>query len=167
MKTQSKVTILMVTMIVMLSIYYFSLPNGTTDVVDNPTDDGTTQVDEEFKSEEFVTLRTQLETSRQDYISQLRLLLSDAEISVAEKSRALDTMQQLSKIQENELMMETDLVNAGYPDAFVHGTDNSVKVKVIGGNVELSEVNEIILMTKAQFGTDYKVTVEFVDPETN
>ncbi len=159
MKPQGKVTIFMVVMIVMLSIYYFALPDN------KPNEQGTTttsDVNETInKSEEFEQLRQELNDSRQTMITTLQGVLASTNVSVEDKNVAIETIQKIQTLAQNEGILETQIMNIGYDDVFVRASDSEVNVSVYVDNLTLEEVNQIILMAKSQFGADTNVIVQF------
>jgi stage III sporulation protein AH len=159
MKPQGKVTIFMVVMIVMLSIYYFALPDNRGVDVGTTT---TTQTDETInKSEEFEQLRADLSDNRQEMITTLQGVLASTSVSVDDKNIAIDTIQKIQTLVQTEGILETQIINLGYDDVFVRATDNEVNVSVYVDNLTIEEVNEIILMAKTQFGPAKNIIVQY------
>lgn len=165
MKPQGKVTIFMVVMIVMLSVYYFALPdNKNVDV--GTTTTGQTDVTIN-KSEEYEQLRTELNDSRQTMITTLQGVLAGTNVSVEDKNIAIETIQKIQTLVQNEGILETQIANLGYDDVFVKANDTEVNVSVYVDNLTIEEVNQIILMSKAQFGPTADVIVQFTIIDVN
>ena len=75
-------------------------------------------------------------------------------LSIDEKAAALSSKERLSSLTEKELLLELQVINLGYRDAFVHATSNGVEVTVISDDVSATKANEIILMTLSSFDTE-------------
>ncbi|HEY8364366.1 MAG TPA: SpoIIIAH-like family protein [Haloplasmataceae bacterium] len=155
MKPQGKVTIFMIVMIVMLSIYYFALPNNNNP--SNTTDVGNIS----NKSEEFEQLRNQLQEKRYEMIASLQEILASAEVGVEEKNTAIEAIQKIHLLSQNEALLETRILNLGYDDVFVEATETSVVVWVYVDNLTIDEVNEIFTLAKSEFGSYVDVSVHY------
>jgi hypothetical protein len=158
MKPQGKVTIFMIVMIVMLSIYYFALPNNSDKNTTTTKDKGQQVV----KSEEFEQLRAELSDKRHDMIVSLQGVLAQADVDIEQKNNVIETIQQIHLLSQNEALLETKLINTmGYSDVFVEATDNVISVSVYIDTLSIEEVNDIILMTKTEFGNNVEVIVSY------
>ncbi|GEN84217.1 hypothetical protein SLU01_25290 [Sporosarcina luteola] len=76
-------------------------------------------------------LRMQVQNERSDLKEQLRIKLSSADMTAEEKSAAYDEMDELIKRDSAEAMMEIQIRNLGYPDAFVRKDSGKVTVTVV------------------------------------
>mgnify|MGYP000916640978 FL=1 len=158
MKPQGKVTIFMIVMIVMLSIYYFALPNNSDKNTTTTKDKGQQVV----KSEEFEQLRAELSDKRHDMIVSLQGVLAQADVDIEQKNNVIETIQQIHLLSQNEALLETKLINTmGYSDVFVEAADNVISVSVYIDTLSIEEVNDIILMTKTEFGNNVEVIVSY------
>lgn len=158
MKPQGKVTIFMIVMIVMLSIYYFALPNNSDKNTTTTKDKGQQVV----KSEEFEQLRAELSDKRHDMIVSLQGVLAQADVNIEQKNNVIETIQQIHLLSQNEALLETKLINTmGYSDVFVEAADDVISVSVYIDTLSIEEVNDIILMTKTEFGNNVEVIVSY------
>ncbi|QVK19206.1 SpoIIIAH-like family protein [Mycoplasmatota bacterium] len=165
MKPQGKVTIFMVVMIVMLSIYYFMLPdNKNVDVGTTTTDQTDVTIN---KSAEYEQLRAELNESRQTMITTLQGVLASTNVTVEDKNVAIESIQRIQTLVQNEGILETQIANLGYDDVFVLANDTEVKVSVYVDNLTIEEVNQIILMSKSQFGPTADVIVQYTIIDVN
>ena len=160
MKPQGKVTIFMIVMIVMLSIYYFALP-------DNKQPEEQTPPPQQQPVSEFAELRELRQEARETMIQQLYANIVSAEVSIDDKNAAMDTIRVLNELTLSEGQLESQLTNIGFNDAFVKASTNKVDIAILSESLSFEEVNEIILMAKAKFGTSSTVVVELVPYSTN
>jgi len=164
MKPQGKVTIFMVVMIVMLSIYYFALPDKTNIGVGTTT----SQTDETInKSDDYEQLRTELNESRQTMITTLQGVLASTNVSVEDKNVAIESINKIQTLAQTESVLEIQIMNLGYDDVFVRATSTEINVSVYVDNLTLEEVNQIIIMAKSQFGAAANVIVQFSIVDVN
>lgn len=155
MKPQGKVTIFMVVMIVMLSIYYFALPNN-----DNKPKQPQNNTPIVNKSEEFEQLRTELNEKRYEMIASLQGVLASSDVPIEEKNTIIESIQKIHLLAQNESILELKLMNEmSFDDVFVEASETVVKVSIYTDALTMEEVNNIILKTKNQFGTDVEVIV--------
>ena len=158
MKPQSKITVFMVVMIVMLSIYYFTLGGDTTKETGNQNPSNT----EVFRYEEYEQLRAQISESREVTMTMLQTNITSADVSLDDKNLAINAMMDMNDMSTNEYSLETSLRNMGYLDVLVTCNNSSgVVVRVLDTEHSAAEVNSIIVMAKSQFGSLYDVSVQF------
>ena len=69
--------------------------------------------------------------------------------------------QSLSNCTEKEVMLEGDIINMGYTDAFVHATDDSVEIIVIAEKEDALAALEIIQQAKESFINIDNLVVNF------
>jgi|SRR5690554_988995 len=156
MKPQGKVTIFMVVMIVMLSIYYFALPNNDDKKLPQNTDPIVN------KSEEFEQLRSELSERRYEMIASLQGVLASSEVPVEEKNNVIESIQKIHLLTQNETILELKLINdMNFDDVFVEASETMIQVSVYIDSLSIEEVNNIILKTKNQFGSEVEVVVTF------
>lgn len=157
MKPQSKITIFMVVMIVMLSIYYFTLNRNDTKDTGKKADPQNTQV---FRYEEYELLRTQLRESRQEMIANLQAQIVSASDN-NKRNQAMTAINEILTRQNNEYSFEIQLRKLGYLDAFVSSNEGEVTVRVLDKEASVAEANAIIKMGKAIFGVSTRIKVTF------
>lgn len=163
MKPQGKVTIFMIVMIVMLSIYYYALPDNT-----NKQQTTTTKQQQVVnKSEEYEQLRKQLNEDRQAMIVSLQGVISSPTASIEQKNSAFEAMQKIYLLAQKENLVETQIINMGYDDAFVSATETQVNVSVYTDKLSLEEVNNIIKLVKSEFGPTVQVIVKYTINDVN
>jgi stage III sporulation protein AH len=166
MKPQSKITVFMVVMIVMLSIYYFTLGGGDKSKETGNQDPTNTPV---FRYEEYELLRAQLTDSRQALIAQLQTNMVSADVSLEDKNLAINTMYEINNMSNKEFSFETSLRNLGYLDVFVSSSsvDETVDVRILDSEHSAAEVRSIINLGKDLFGSLYDVEVKFDTQESS
>ncbi len=164
MKPQGKVTIFMIVMIAMLSIYYFALPNNNHFGSTTTTGQANETIN---RSPEYEQLRSELSDSRETMITTLQGVLASSTVSVDDKNTAIETIQDIQTLVQNESILETQIMNLGYDDVFIKATDDEVNVSVYVDTLSVEEVNQMILMAKSQFGPSANVVVQYTILDVN
>ena len=127
---------------------------------EKPGDDVTTQTT--GRLEVLSTMRLTIKNERNEKISELNNIIGSEKATAAEINQAIEEKNRLNSITECELLLELEIINLGYQDAFVHVTDTGIDVTVISDEHSISKANEIINMTIQEFNGKYSdVCVEF------
>lgn len=156
---KNQLALILLTLVMMLTVYYIKNPfNSGKD--DNDDDDDT--VDVGGRLEQLAQKRLILKNSRKEIIAELDAIIASEEASVQEKAAALDQKNYLNQLTEKELLLELDIINDGYQDAFVHATEEGIAVTVVADEHSATAADEIILMTLLELGNvSSKVYVTF------
>lgn len=155
---KNQFVLIFLTIVTILAVWYIKTPldaetNG--DVLNENTEiEETVSVFKEHR--ENVQNERSLQTAIYDEV------LASSDATIEEKEVALTAKKELSALTEKEVLLELEVINLGYIDAFVHATIYGVEVTVISDNVSSSKANEIILMTLNTFDSSYdSVVVNF------
>ncbi len=163
MKRKNSISLFLIAVIAMLTVYYINVPdkNNTLEVDNNIT----------YTSDDvdvFATERLNLETSREERISELKLILADSTVSMTEKNTSLTELEKLDNLIDQENSFETMLIDEiGYADVFVYADtyEKVVTVSIFSDSHSVTEANQVIIKTKSEFGIDYDVVISFVADE--
>ena len=83
-----------------------------------------------------------------------------------EKNAALEEKRYLNSLTEKELLLEIQIINKGYQDAFVHASDQGVEITVVSSEHSVKAANEIIVMAMGGFDKVFdNVSVQFQTTE--
>lgn len=149
MLKKNQLVLILLTLVLMLSVYFIRSPfkeNNT----DNPDDGGT--VETTGRLEELQALRLTLNEERTKEVLSLDAIIASSDKTVDEKNSALEEKRYLNSLTEKELLLEVQIMNNGYRDAFVHATESGVDITVISNSNSLTIANEIIVMALSGFG---------------
>ncbi len=153
---KNQVSLLLLSVILMLTVYYVKTRPGSVEQIENVTTETS-----EIESMEYVAMRLSVEEERNQMILVFQDIIGDTDAGIEEKSLAIDAMQDLVQVSEQEQLLELEIVNFGYYDAFVHSTDGKVNVQILTEDFSVEEANEIIYMTMLEFGSDLEISVEY------
>ena len=112
---RNQVSLILLAVIMMLTIYYISTTPGNEDPVDEVSLIGDFET-----SEEYVTMRMSVEEERNQLILVFQDIIGDSGSSMDEKTLAINAMQEMVKTSEKEQLLDIEIVSFGYYDAFVH-----------------------------------------------
>lgn len=155
---KNQLALILLTLVMMLTVYYIKNPFGGDDK--GPDDEDADVV--EGRLEQLAEKRLVLKNSRKELIVELDATLASNEASVEQKAVALEQKNFLNALTEKEILLELDLINDGYQDAFVHASTDSVNIVVVADDHSVSAANEIILKTLLELGNvTSKVNVQF------
>lgn len=159
MLKKNQLVLILLTLVLMLSVYFIRSPfkeNNT----DNP-DDGET-VETTGRLEELQALRLTLNEERTKEVLSLDAIIASSDKTVDEKNSALEEKRYLNSLTEKELLLEVQIINKGYRDAFVHATDTGINITVVSETNSVTVANEIIVMALTGFDNILNdVTVSF------
>ncbi|WP_088072851.1 SpoIIIAH-like family protein [Gottfriedia luciferensis] len=185
MKKQTIWLLTMLSLVVVLSVYYVTTPdnlkttgfmnmNNNTDTAsldstpkDTKKTDTKKQNDKETSTQQngstndiFLKQRMEQEDQRSQLIDEYQATVDSATASAQEKSKAFTSMNELQKLTALESDVETMIKEAGYKDALVRADKNQVKVDVTSSKPSRKAANDIIQMTRSVLG-EKLVVVKF------
>lgn len=159
MLKKNQLVLILLTLVLMLSVYFIRSPFKD-DNTDNPDDGGTLETT--GRLEELQALRVTLNEERTKEVLSLDAIIASSDKTVDEKNLALEEKRYLNSLTEKELLLEVQIINKGYRDAFVHATDTGVNITVVSETNSVTVANEIIVMALTGFENVLNdVTVSF------
>lgn len=129
----------------MLTVYYIKSP------FEKDKKEPDNQQQTSGRMEQLSLKRVTLKNSRKELVTELDAVIASDEATVAQKNAALTQKQKLNALNEKELLLELEIINKGYRDAFVHAIDDLVEVTVVADEHSASLANELLLATLVQF----------------
>ena len=159
MLKKNQLVLILLTLVLMLSVYFIRSPFKD-DNTDNPDDGGSLETT--GRLEELQALRVTLNEERTKEVLSLDAIIASSDKTVDEKNLALEEKRYLNSLTEKELLLEVQIINKGYRDAFVHATDTGVNITVVSETNSVTVANEIIVMALTGFENVLNdVTVSF------
>lgn len=146
-------------LIIILSIYYFSTDQtnlsvanikNTKSIVANKTDDGNISV-----------LKVTEDESTVSKIDELQSILLDTDATLEEKNNAYDELEVISNRKGKENEISTIIKKEFKYDNFVKISDNQVSVVISSGELSNQNANKIIKKVQEKFKENVYVTVKF------
>ena len=159
MLKKNQLVLILLTLVLMLSVYYIRSPFKNKNE-EKPNDDMIKETT--GRLEELQAMRVVLNEERTSKVLGLDAIIASSDKTVDEKNSALEEKRYLNSLTEKELILETQIMNKGYRDCFVHATDTGVDITVISDANSLTVANEIIVMALTGFDKVLdNVTVNF------
>lgn len=183
LKKQTVWLLTMLSLVIVLSVYYVTLdPNQGNEMAtsvnkegneaegqDQDTNSSGEETGDQISTEEvsptgsdqsFETMRMEVTDERNRMIENLTIVLSNTELSAAERDEANETIKQLRAINQKETILETLIVDMNYDAAFVQADGDQVRVTVKTDELTKSQTNDIIRLVFNEIPEAENVTVE-------
>lgn len=151
-----RLSLFLLAMVAMLSVYYVLMPQGEVDapVVSEP--DGFTRY------EDFAKIRLALATERNEEIKSFENKIVDKSVSVVLIEQYIKEIDEITKLTEKEVYLESVIVDLGYEDSLVVIEENVLNVSVLGETFTVEEYIEVAKLAKEEFGKDVLVVVNLI-----
>ena len=155
-------------LILVLSVYYITMPNELlltnnsnyldTEETSGEPDDTKVTIEE---SELLVTMRVNLEEERSETIADLRSTLTNEEATSEEKNSAYEQIKYITNLKGQEEALEEKIKQEYGLDCFIKIDNNEVKVVAIKENHDSTLANNIMKTIQGEFENKVYVTVKF------
>lgn len=158
-------------LILVLSVYYITMPNELlltnnnqysekeTDTNENEETSDTKVTIEE--SELLVAMRVSLEEERMNLMADLKEQLTNSETTVEEKNNAYEQLRYLNQIQGAEEKIESKIKKNFQLDSFVKIDNNQVKVVIVAKEHDNKLANDIMRSIQEEYQEKMYITVKF------
>ena len=170
MNKQSMWFLTLFSLILVLSVYYITMPNelllannssyDTESTMKEESDHDDVQVTIE-ESEEIVALRVSHEDEILQEINALQVAMTDEKKTTEEKNEAYEQIQYLTTLQGQEEKIETKLKSVYKVDSFVEIDNSTVKVVIAKKEHDVNLANDIMKTVQEEFTTKMYITVKF------
>lgn len=185
LKKQTVWLLTMLSLVVVLSVYYVTAPKdmndniaftshkeatkqkgsdkGQADVaVDEMQAKGGKVTSSVSSDDMFTALRMQIEDERSRLRDQYNAIVASSNATAQEKSEAMDKIEKLEALAEKEATLETLIKSkGGYEDVLVREEDDQVQVTIKAKKHSKKSANEVIHMVKNEIPEADYVSVEF------
>ncbi len=155
-------------LILVLSVYYITMPNellltnnsSYTDKEDkvNKEEEPTVTIKE---SEALVSMRVNLEQEREEMVSDLKGTLTNDKATTEEKNNAYEQIKYLTDIKGKEEALEEKIKKNFSLDSFVKIDNSEVKVVAVKKEHDSNLANQIMKAIQEEFQDKVYVTVKF------
>lgn len=171
MNKQSMWFLTLFSLILVLSVYYITMPNelllannssydAESTMKENEETEDEVQVTIE-ESEEIVALRVSHEDAILQEINALQVTMTDEKKTTEEKNEAYEQIQYLTTLQGQEEKIEAKLKSVYKVDSFVEIDNSTVKVVIAKKEHDVNLANDIMKTVQEEFTTKMYITVKF------
>ncbi|MBB5325258.1 stage III sporulation protein AH [Anoxybacillus tepidamans] len=189
LKKQTVWLLTMLSLVVVLSVYYVTAPKDMNDSVafmneqnkkasdaekQTATKEGADVTLEQTEAQDgkatssiasddvFTALRLQIDDERSRLRDQLNAIVASTSATAEQKSEAIDKIQKLEALAEKEATLETLIKSkGGYEDVLVRADGDTVRVTVRAKERSAKAANEIIQLVKSEISDMQDIAVEF------
>ncbi|WP_075982263.1 SpoIIIAH-like family protein [Bacillus massilinigeriensis] len=182
LKKQTVWLLTMLSLVVVLSVYYITSPeqkgdqltkveekkktsetaNGTKEnKATGEQSDGVTVISENASDEQFEQLRLDIEAERSEEKERLTEIMASTDLPADQRNQAIEKVDELEKTEHKEQVLETLIISMGYDDALVRADGEEVRITVKSDKHSKAEANKILQQVKKELGHLQVAAVEF------
>ncbi len=151
---KNKLSIFLLAVVMMLSVYYINMPSESN--VPTGSEDVVT------KYPEFAAMRLEILQAREELVVEYENVLASADTSNTDKNEAYLSMQEVLQLTENEILVETFIMDLGYLDCLVQHDDDTINVYILNYKHTYEYFVEVTSITTSVFGSNYQVGIKTV-----
>ena len=150
-------------LILVLSVYYITMPNEifkSEDVVTENEKEETSEVSKQNIS--YVeTLKVELDSERAEILDTLQAILNDSNKTSEEKNRAYEEMKEINDTKAIEDAITKKIKEDYSLNSYVKQDDSKVEVVVEGKDHDIKLANKIMRTVQSQFNDPMSISVKF------
>ena len=167
MLKKNQLVLILLTLVLMLSVYFIRSPFSNNSEENNDNDNGElVQNVSTGRLDELKDLRTILSDERDNKVLGLDAIIADSSKTIEEIDVAIKEKRYINSLTEKELLLETKIIQKGYRDSFVPCYETGIDILVVSNESSKSLANEIIVMALTEFSNmNYNVSVNFQTAE--
>lgn len=148
-------------LILVLSVYYITMPPELLITNNKLKDDNTTPVANVEESSILVALRVNADEDMETEISNLKKIISNAESSVEDKNEAFEKIKELNSNRSIEESLETTIETKHNLKSFIQIDGNNIEVIVNKAEHDDKLANSIMRTIQETFDTSKNITIKF------
>ncbi|PAV29102.1 stage III sporulation protein AH [Virgibacillus profundi] len=168
LKKQTVWLLTMLSLMIVLSVYYMTSDMGDQAYVNNGQDESEEAASDSTESEDgttvddianiggdelYTSIRMELEDSRSTEIERLEEIVTSASASIDEKDKALKDIDVLEEVSSKEKILEQTISDGTeYGDVLVRSEEDKVHVSVMVDQLSNTEVVNIMQLVRDEFG---------------
>lgn len=142
---RNQFALIFLTVVTMLAVWYIKSPLEASKNSNNDQPASTTRL------AAILEMREALRNERATTVSALNQIIASSDASIQDKEAAQLSVKEVTALTEREVLLEVEIINLGYQDAFVHAMDDVVSVLVVKETFSAAEALEIIDMVNSRF----------------
>ena len=144
-------------LVLILSIYYITLPFDSTNISDAPVNVQIQDSTEVY----FATLTSQKNAEYELILAENNAVLASATATVEEKAVALENISRLNNVMALESTTAESIVDSGFAAAYVENYDNVVNVVVYKEDPSKVDAANIMNIVFTNFGNNVTPEIKF------
>ena len=148
-------------LILVLGVYYVTLPEDLLDKVNTVVDKTTTKVKEVKEENALVAMRVSKEEERQEAMNVLNEKLTNEKATTEEKNNAYEQLKYLNEVQGKEESLEKKLKKEYDLDCFIKIDNENVSTICISKDHDVKLANKIMRTIQKEYKNRMNITVKF------
>lgn len=142
---RNQFALIFLTVVTMLAVWYIKSP------LEASKNNDSNEVVTTTRLAAITQMREALRNERAEEVSAFNQIIASSEASVAEKESATLSVKKVTGLTEKEVLLEIEIINLGYQDAFVHANDDVVNVLVVKETFSATEAIDLITIVNERF----------------
>lgn len=148
-------------LILVLSIYYITMPNDLLVAKNATKHTKTTETTTIEEIDNLTALRVSLEEERDATKAELKATMTNEEATTEEKNNAYEQLKYLNEVEGKEEKLEKLIKDTYQLNSFVKIDNNQIKVVAIAKKHDVTLANNIMRTLQAEFKDKQVITVKF------
>ena len=161
MNKQNLWFITLFSIVLILSIYYISIPNNLLEEYTSSSGDSNNTSEVVNESSILVSLRVQDDEETLNTINELNTILLDKNKSKEEKNTAYESLKSINETKGLEEQIETMLKDEFKYDSFVKISKDQINIVISSSEHNKDIANNIIKKVKSMYNTKKYITIKF------
>jgi len=147
-------------LILVLSVYYITMPEDLLNVVDNDNNKSSIVVNVN-EEDSLSALRIISDEERLKEIQDLKLVLTNIDSTIDEKNNAYEKLQLIEETKGKENSLEEKIKNEYNLDSFIEINNNQIKVVIKSNEHSYELANNIIRTIQEEYEDKMYISVKF------
>lgn len=162
MNRQALAFLTMFSLILMLSVYYVTLPTDTTSVMTTENGENLSDSKEEEKQQgtEAEKLQEEITSKQEEEVKKQSDIVSDTKSSEEAKKEALETLETLKDDEQQKTALKQALEKAGFMSA-IEITEGTCKINVFDSEDKEENAKKVMDIAHQSIGQKYLIEVTF------
>ena len=148
-------------LILILGVYYVTMPTDLLSRVENIVEDNTQKVVGVEEESMLVAMRVNLEEERQETITTLQKELTSDKLSTEEKNNIYEELKYLNEVQGTEEKLEKKIKKNLKLDCFVKQDNNNIEAVCVSNEHDEKKANDIMRLIQDNYKSKKKITIKF------
>lgn len=148
-------------LILILGVYYVTLPQDLLSKVNNVVDEKTSKVKSVKEENALVAMRVSKEEEREEAMTILNEQLTNEQATTEEKNNAYEQLKYLNEVQGKEESLEKKLKKDYNLDCFIKIDNANVSTVCIAKKHDIGLANKIMRTIQKEYKNKMNITVKF------
>ena len=153
-------------LILILGIYYVTLPNELLEKINVPEEKEIAVVDEIIEENQLTSLRVSLEEERKEALEVLEEQLTKETISPEEKNNLYSQLKYLNEVQGKEENLEKKIKKEYNLDCFIKIDNKNISLVCISSKHDIELANKIMRSIQSNYKEKMNISITFQKKHT-